>query len=75
MPGITLAQAEAKLAEWMDAESKVAVGQSYTIHGRQLTRADLDSIGERIKFWNGLVAELSNLTEGRGRSRVIVPAD
>ena len=37
MAGITLAQAEAKLAEWLAADTAVAAGQSYTIGGRSLT--------------------------------------
>lgn len=59
MPGITLAQAEAKLTLWMDAEDKVAAGQSYSIQGRSLTRADLSEIGERIDKWDARVKRLS----------------
>ncbi len=59
MPGITLAQAEAKLTLWMDAEDKVATGQSYTIQGRSLTRADLKMVGERIVYWDGWVKRLT----------------
>lgn len=59
MPGITLAQAEAKLTLWMDAEDKVASGQSYSIQGRSLTRADLGMIGERIDRWERKVQRLT----------------
>jgi len=59
MAGITLAQAEAKLAIWLDAEDKVAAGQSYSIGGRSLTRADLKMIGERVTYWDRKVKELS----------------
>ncbi len=58
MSGITLTQAEAKLTIWMDAEDKVASGQSYSIAGRSLTRADLGMIGERITYWNNFVKRL-----------------
>jgi hypothetical protein len=58
MAGIALAQAEAKLAAWMEAEDKVALGQSYTIMGRSLTRADARLIAERINFWNHMVIRL-----------------
>jgi len=69
MAGITLAQAEAKLATWLDAEEKVAAGQSYSIAGRSLARADLKYIGERIIFWNGMVQSLS-----RGGGVRVIPA-
>ena len=59
MAGITLAQAEAKLTLWMDAEDKVASGQSYSIQGRSLTRADLGMIGERIDRWEHKVQRLT----------------
>ncbi len=58
MAGISLAQAEAKLTKWMDAEDKVSSGQAYTIAGRSLTRADLTAIGERITYWDHQVKRL-----------------
>lgn len=59
MAGITLAQAEAKLTLWMDAEDKIASGQSYTIGGRSLTRANLKEVRENIDYWDGKVQRLS----------------
>lgn len=59
MAGITLAQAEAKLATWLDAEDKVAAGQAYSIGGRSLTRADLKAIRETIEYWDNKVKRLS----------------
>lgn len=61
MAGITLAQAEAKLAEWLAADTAVASGQAYTIGGRSLTRANAKEIRENIDYWNGMAQEL-----GRG---------
>jgi len=58
MAGITQEQAEAKLTTWLDAEDKVASGQSYTIGGRSLTRADLGMIGERVAYWDSYVKRL-----------------
>jgi len=55
MAGITLAQAEAKLATWLDAEDKVAAGQAYSIGGRSLTRADLKNIADRVEYWDNKV--------------------
>lgn len=58
MAGITLAQAEARLTEYLAAESKVLAGQSYSIEGRQLTRANLREIRDGITYWNDLVISL-----------------
>jgi hypothetical protein len=60
MAGITLAEAEAKLAIWMEADDKVASGQSYSIGGRSLSRADAEKIQGNIKFWDRKVKELTN---------------
>jgi len=65
MAGITLAQAEAKLTLWLAAEEAVATGQSYTIAGRSLTRADAGVIGERVTYWDKKVKSLD-----RGGPRV-----
>jgi hypothetical protein len=59
MTGISVATATAKLQLWLDAEEKVAAGQSKTIDGRSLTRADLGEIGRRIDYWNAKVQKLS----------------
>ena len=59
MAGITLAQAEAKLALWLAAEEKVATGQSYSIAGRSLTRANLGEIRETIDYWDSKVQRLT----------------
>lgn len=59
MPGITLAQAETKLSEWITAEEAVQTGQSYRIGDRTLQRADLTMIGDRITFWNKQIIRLT----------------
>jgi hypothetical protein len=60
MAGITLAQAEAKLSEWMTAEEVLQTCQSYTLSdGSQVTKADLDKIGRRIEYWNKMTIRLS----------------
>ncbi|MBA7559403.1 hypothetical protein ES708_01017 [subsurface metagenome] len=63
MAGITLAQAEAQLAAWMDASKKVASGQAYSIGGRSLTRANAKEIRENITYWD---AQIQRLTRGGG---------
>lgn len=76
MAGITLAQAEAKLTLWMDAEEKVAAGQSFTIEvdgtRRELRRADLSEIRRTIDYWNSKVVALSRRASGRSNSRYLV---
>ena len=59
MAGITLEQAEAKLTAWMSADDAVASGQSYSISGRSLTRADASEIRDNIIFWDKQVKRLT----------------
>ena len=68
MAGITLAQAEAQLAEYLAAETKVLAGQRVEIDGQSLTRANLEQIQLGIDAWNKRVQNLSATTSGRGRS-------
>jgi len=64
MAGITLAQAEAKLATWMAAMDAVATGQEYAIGTRSLKRVDAKEIREQVQFWDLKVKELSRGTTG-----------
>lgn len=64
MAGITLAQAEARLTNYMGAEAAVLNGQSYEIGGRKMTRANLKEIQEGITYWDTRVKRLS--TTGGG---------
>lgn len=52
MAGITLEQAETQLTLWMDADTKVASGQAYSIGGRSLTRANAKEIRDNITYWD-----------------------
>lgn len=72
MAGITLAQAEAQLALYLAAESKVLNGQSVEIAGRKLTRADLGAIQTGISSWNDRVRQLTAAAGARGRARTVV---
>jgi hypothetical protein len=56
MAGITLAQAEASLARWLAADEALATGQSYSISGRSLTRAETL---KHIEYWEAKVQKLS----------------
>ncbi len=74
MAGITLQQAETQLAAYLAAETAVLSGQAYTIGGRSLTRANLADIRAGIESWNARVVQLTNSSQGRSRSRTVVPA-
>lgn len=75
MAGITLAQAEAKLAVWLAAEEALATSQSYEIevegNRRTLTRANLSEVAKRITFWNNKVVALSRSASGSSRVRYL----
>lgn len=73
MAGITQAQAEAKLAEYLAAESAVLSGQAVTLGDRSLRLADLAEIRAGVRYWDERVKTLSAATAGRGRSRVVAP--
>lgn len=73
MAGITLAQAEAKLALYLAAETKVLAGQKVEIDGEALTRANLDAIQKGIDLWNTRVTNLSARASGQSRSRTLSP--
>lgn len=59
MAGITLEQAEAQLALYLDAEAKILLGQSVSRAGKLLTRADLAAVQAGIQLWNGRVGRLT----------------
>lgn len=72
MAGLTLAQAEARLQLYLDAEAKVLAKQSYSIGDRNLTLADLAEIQAGIATWDARVKQLAVQATGRGRSRTVV---
>jgi len=72
MAGITLAQAEAKLALYLSALDKIILGQKVEIDGQSLTRANLDDVERAINSWDQRVKQLSAAVSGRGRSRTVV---
>lgn len=74
MTAWTLVQAQAHLDAWLAADTAVASGQSYSIGGRSLTRADAAKIAERIAFWSREVERLTNSRTGL-RVQRIVPRD
>ncbi|MBS0364913.1 MAG: hypothetical protein JSR67_03705 [Proteobacteria bacterium] len=56
---ITLAQAQAGLSAWLTADLAVAQGQSYSIAGRSLTRANAQEITQKIQYYDRLCQRLS----------------
>ena len=55
MSQYTLAEAQAKWAEWMACNQALAVNQSYTIGDKTFTRADGDTVLEQLQYWQGQV--------------------
>jgi len=74
---MTLADAQAQLATWLAANTRVAKGQSYEISSgdggtRRLTRVDAAEIRQQITFWQGQVATLeAQASAGNGGSQII----
>ncbi len=66
MTGIPLSRTQERLEMWLDAEKKIASGQSYSINGRQLARADLAEVQKTIEKLERKVQRLS-----RGGIRVM----
>ena len=77
MAGITLEKAKKNLEMWLEAESEVAINQSYTIGGKSFTRANLGEIRKQIEYWSNKVQALENIAKRKGRNRVyrVVPRD
>ena len=64
MSAIPLATAQAKLALWLDAEEKLALGQTVQFNGRTLQRANLAEVRDQIAFWEQRV---NRAAQGTGR--------
>ena len=74
MAGITLAQAEARLQDYLDAEAKVLAGLVVEMNGRRLTLADLGEIQRGIEIWNQR-AQIAKLEANRrGRAVNVSPS-
>lgn len=62
---------------WLEAEKMVMAGQSYSINGQTVTRANLSDIRKSVQYWQGQVNRLERQKKGRGRTRIIhvIPTD
>jgi len=59
MAGLTLAQAEAKLTQYLDAEEAILTNQKIKFGEKEITRADLPAIQDGISVWNRRIQSLS----------------
>ena len=59
MAGITLAQAEAKLSEYLNAETAVLAGKQFRLGEKMVTYEDLSLIQRGIQIWDGRIKRLS----------------
>jgi hypothetical protein len=63
MAGITLAQAETQLSNWLAAMESISASQSYTISvgtdTRTLTRANLADVQRQVEYWDAQVKRLA----------------
>ncbi len=75
MAGITLAQAQARLDAWLEADAAVARNQAYSINNRSMTRADAAEIRNNIDYWQSKVNELTSSSGGGRRVRYGQAAD
>lgn len=75
MAGLTAAQCEAKLSQYLTAAEKVAAKQSYAIDGRSLTYANLTEINQAIEFWDKQCKRLSRGTRGNIVARSLTARD
>jgi len=61
---ITKTQATTQLGLWLDADAAVATGQSYSINGRTLTRANAKEITDKIQYWSRVESQLTRIANG-----------
>lgn len=70
MAGITLVQAEAKLALYLSLDDALGVNAEVTIDGTTYKRHQLKDIREAITYWNGWVNRLTPSTTAGAAVRV-----
>lgn len=69
----SLTFAKERLAAYYAAEEAALSGQSYTLGGRSLTRADLSEIRKGIQLWEGRVERLETTGRSGPRMRSVIP--
>ncbi|RKI24669.1 hypothetical protein D7V82_14650 [bacterium 1xD8-6] len=73
MSGQRLEMKKERLKRYYDAEEKILRGQSYKIGTRELTRADLESVQDKIKELEAEVDALEKHGTSKRRSARVVP--
>ena len=65
------------LDAWLEAELQITAGQSYSIDGKTVTKANLSEVRNSVKYWERQVTLLKRKKKGKGRVRVsnVVPMD
>lgn len=66
MAGITLEVAQAHLDMALNAHLKILQNQEVEVDDHRVLRAQLDAVQADIKYWHGMVTELSPTTSGGG---------
>ena len=56
--------AQTHLDAWEAADLAIAVGKSYTIGNRQLTRADTQEVRNQITYWTRVVNQFASKAKG-----------
>ena len=70
---ITLEQAQAHLAAWMQADLALTQSKEYEIDGRRLKREDAEEVRANIKFWADLCTKLQpNARQGLRVQRALI---
>ena len=59
MAGITYAQADAQLQQWLNCLTAISTNQRYTIGEREFVRADLQAVQDAVDYWDGKVKALA----------------
>ena len=59
MAGITLQQAEDKLAYWLNIEEQLGINAEVTIDNKTFRRHQLKDISDMITIWDARVSRLS----------------
>jgi hypothetical protein len=70
---ITEQMARDMLAKYITASAAVSSGQSYSIDGRSLTRANLKDIQAAIDYWRGQVIRLCTTGSAGPTVRRVIP--
>lgn len=66
------ATANTHLDAWIAADLATSKGQSYSIAGRSLSRANADEIREQITYWQNIVSQFEAATLGATRTNVMI---